>query len=392
MSAPRIPSEIEALALSLAQEQAERAAKARTLEGAEEIAMRLKREASTARVSVKAYIEALTKNPEGVEPPKGTTPTSAFWSYGVEHPDAPENLWGQHFLDNRYIAEAWAQLQEPGTAQTLETSDAGRRLNEMYLFESEVLKALGGAEHGFTDEWTRECWANLSETYAAAAKGPVAVFAQYADTRSILYSSELPTLHTNGDVGLDNIHFAYESPDSWPKEVRDEVGTNAARAQLQYNDPTKPHYVDPKAYSTQDPAQRAATLDAEFAAVTAERNERAAEKRAAEQSTTATAEPEPQQTTEQTVEQAAETEAQPTPNAQAEADAETQPAAKTQAEPETQAEPREQSAAPSAAVPIWQLGFTPKPVINPAAASTSAAHPTAPPPPDLAKQATGPEL
>ncbi|MBD9703480.1 hypothetical protein IHE56_15595 [Streptomyces sp. ID01-12c] len=89
-----------------------------------------------------------------------------------------------------------------------------------YLWEENVREALGGADKCFTEDWTRECWANLSETYAAAAEGPVTVFAQYADTRSILYNRELPTLHTNGDVGLDDIHFVYESPDSWPREVR----------------------------------------------------------------------------------------------------------------------------------------------------------------------------
>jgi uncharacterized small protein (DUF1192 family) len=376
-----------------------RAAHARSDQGSKGIVRRLRAEAKAQGLELKEYIETLTKDPAGVTPAEGTAPTSAFWSYGIEHPDAPMNRWNQNFLDNRYIAEAWAKIQndlQEGSAQTLETTEAGHRLNEMYLWEENVREALGGAGKGFTEEWARECWANLSETYAAAAKGPVAVFAQYADTRSILYNQELPTLHANANVGLDNIYFAYESPDSWPKEIRGEVGTNAARAQLQYNDPTKPHYVDPKVYATQNPTQRIAALDAEFAAVTAERNERAAKKRAAEQA--ATAESAAGQAPEETVERSAEAEAEPAAKTETEAQTEPEPQVETEFEAqvethsEAQVDAQKQTPAPSASVPVWQLGFNPKPVINQAAASAPAAPSTAPPTPDLTKQATGPEL
>lgn len=353
MSAPHIPQDVELLAIRLAQEEAIRTAEARTLEGAEAIADRLRDEAAAQGLHVKEYIETLTKDAQGVQPPEGTSPTSAFWSFGIEDERAPKG-----WLDNRYIAEAWAKLQnvqQPGSAQTLETSAAGRRLNEMHLWETEVLDALGGSQEGFTTDWTRQCWGDLSETYAAAAKGPVVVFAQYADTRSILYNRELPTLHPNENVGLDNIHFAYEAPQPWPKETRAEVGTDAARAQLQYNDPTKAHYVDPKTYPDQDPTARKAALESEFASVTAERSERAAEKKA-----------------EQTTGKAAEAE---------------------QTQQEGKAEQAEQDApAPSAAVPLWQVGFTPKPVLIETGSSGPGAASTAPPTPDLQKQTTGPGL
>ncbi|MEU0055870.1 hypothetical protein [Streptomyces sp. NPDC006334] len=359
MSAPRIPEEVERLAIRLATDEAKRQAMARTPEGAEAIADQLREEAAAQGLHVKEYVEALTKAPEGVRPPEGTHPTSAFWSFGINDERAP-SAW----LDNRYIAEAWAELQnqrEPGTAQTLETSAAGRRLNGMHLWEPEVLEALGGAEQGFTQDWTRECWGNISETYAAAAKGPVAVFAQYADTRSILYNRELPTLHGNGDVGLDNIHFAYEAPQAWPQETRTELGTDAARAVLQFNDPTQAHYVDPVAYPTQDPAQRQAALRAELAAVATERAERAA-RRHAEQETA----------------HDGEVKAQPS--------AEAHPAATPTAEADLVQAP---SPPAPAKVPVWQLGFNPKPTVAAPASTTPAAESKAPPSPDLGRQATG---
>ncbi|MFJ1808701.1 MULTISPECIES: hypothetical protein [unclassified Streptomyces] len=363
MSTQPIPGHIEALAVRLANNEAEHAAHARSDKGRREIVRRLRTEATAKGMQVKEYIEALTRDPQGVTPPEGTAPTSAFWSYGIDHPDAPTNRWGQNFLDNRYIAEAWSTVQnegQPGSARTLETTEAGRELNAMYLWEPEVLEALGGAEKGFTEDWTRDCWGTISETYATTAKGPVAVFAQYADTRSILYNRELPTLHANTDVGLDNIHFAYEAPQPWPKETRNEVGTDAARAQLQYNDPTRAHYVDPKTYPDQEPTARKAALESEFASVTAERVERATERKAG-RDTEESAEQKAEQTTEE-------------------------------ASPPT-AGPKEQAPKPpSASVPLWQAGFKFKPVVNEAAASGAAAASPAPQPPDLQKQTTGPGL
>ncbi|WP_326579840.1 hypothetical protein OG889_19950 [Streptomyces sp. NBC_00481] len=357
MSPQPIPRYIERLALKFANEEAERARKANTKEGSQAIARRLEAESDAAGFSsVKEYIKNLTEDVEGVEAPDGTTPTSAFWSHGIPHPDAPVNWRNEHFLDNRYIAEAWAKTQNqrnPESAQTLETTDGGRRLNEMYLFEGAVREALGGEDQGFTYEWARECWAGISETYATAAKGPVVVFAETAHTRSILYNQELPTLHTNEHVGLDNINFAYPAPKEWPKETRTEVGTHAVRAQVQVDDPSLPHYIDPTAYPTQDPAAREAAVDAECAAVTAERSERAAE--AATAPTTETKAPE------------AESPAREAPE---------QPAAKN----------------PAASIPVWQVGFKPTPVKLEAGASGPTTPSTAPPAPDLEKQSAAPGL
>ncbi|WP_215448050.1 hypothetical protein [Streptomyces sp. ATCC 21386] len=366
MSPQPIPRYIERLALKIANEEAAEAHKASTLEGAQAILDRLEAESEAAGFgSVKTYIEALSRDPKGVEPPEGTNPTSAFWSHGVEHPDAPLNWRNENFLDNRYVAEAWARTQNKrqlGTAQTLETTEGGRQLNRMYLFEDTVREVLGGDSQGFTYEWARGVWANISETYAAAARGQVIVFAESAHTRSILYNQELPALHTNPYVGVDNVKFAYAPSKQWPEASRNEIGAHQIRAQVQVDDPTLPHYVDVAAYAKQDPVERQEALAAECASVTVERNARAAAKAAATSTTNETEVPEAEEAT------AAESEVPETV-------------------PLTVKDPVRPQ--PSAHIPVWQVGFKPVPVKNEARASTPAAGLTDPPVPDLGKQATG---
>ncbi|MFF1543702.1 hypothetical protein [Streptomyces sp. NPDC058291] len=352
MSPQPIPRHIERLALRLATEEAERARAANTLEGAQAIVDRLDAESEAAGfASVKEYVESLTTDRGGVSPPEGAHPTSAFWSHGTHHPEAPQNWTGENFLDNRYVAEAWAVVQNersPGSARTLETTEGGHRLNEMHLFEDAVRQALGGDEQGFTYAWARDCWGSISQTYAEASEGPVVVFSETAHTRSILYNRELPTLHTNQDVGLANIHFAYASPMEWSQEARNEIGPDAVRAQVQVDDPTLPHYVDPVAYTTQDPVVRKAAVEAECASVAAEREERAEEKR--EAATTAKGKD------------------APVPEASA-------------------GEAPERTTKPTAAVPVWQMGFKPVPVKIDSAHAGPATQSAPPPRPALGKHA-----
>ncbi|MER5586415.1 hypothetical protein ABT090_32890 [Streptomyces asoensis] len=358
MSPQPIPKYIERLALQIAGEEAERARVANTLEGAQEIADRLEAESAAAGfTSVKEYIEDLTRRPEGVTPAEGTHPASAFWSHGTEHPQAPLNWNNEHFLENRYIAEAWARTQNnrvEGSAQTLETTSAGRRLNSMYLFQDQVREALGGETDGYSYTWARECWGNISQTYAEAADGPVVVFAETAHTRSILYRDELPTLHANQHVGLENINFAYSAPQGWSSEARAELGTNEVRAQVQVDDPSLPHYVDPAVYATQDPAVRRAALDAECASVTAERTARTEHAKHAETGIASGA---------------------------------TEPDGPVPATSEVQAE--EPAPRSAAHIPVWQVGFKPTPVKMETAPSGPMAESTAPPEPALGKQTSG---
>ncbi|MFD3935190.1 hypothetical protein ACFWSF_11240, partial [Streptomyces sp. NPDC058611] len=133
----------------------------------------------------KQYIDRLATDKAKLTLPEGTKPISAFWSYGVEHPDAPLNEWGVPFLSQRFIAEEWAAEQNethPGAAQTLETTQGGRELDDMFLWEPAVIRALGGESAGFEEGYAKATWAKISETYAGLAEGRAVVFGQDADT------------------------------------------------------------------------------------------------------------------------------------------------------------------------------------------------------------------
>ncbi|WP_030845590.1 hypothetical protein [Streptomyces sp. NRRL F-4474] len=217
------------------------------------------------RVSkARQYIDALAEDKAKLTPPDGTKPISAFWSYGIEHPKAPKNDRSVPFLSQRFLAEEWAAQQNetaPGTAQTLETTRGGRELDDMFLWEDEVIEALGGEKAGFPEGYAKATWAKISETYAGLADGRVFVFGQTADTRSILHQQELGTLRGNENVGLENIHFVYEAPRSWPEVTRTEAGTNTVRAVAQYDNKDLPHYIDPQGFAAETPEARKAKID-----------------------------------------------------------------------------------------------------------------------------------
>ncbi|MGW5847864.1 hypothetical protein ACWFQ8_07820 [Streptomyces sp. NPDC055254] len=232
---------------------------------------RIEAAAKAAEMEPKAYIDSLAEDKAKLTPPDGTKPISAFWSYGIEHPDAPLNDWGVPFLSQRFIAEEWAAQRnksQPGAAQTLEGTAGASELDDMFLWEDEVIEALGGEEAGFDAGYARETWAKISKTYAGVAEGRVIVFGQTADTRSILHQEELVALRANEKVGLDNIHFAYDAPTWWPEETRAEAGTDAVRAAAQFNDPTLPRYIDPQGFAAEAPEVRKATVDTVIAAAT----------------------------------------------------------------------------------------------------------------------------
>ncbi|MER6217330.1 hypothetical protein ABT213_25180 [Streptomyces sp. NPDC001674] len=218
----------------------------------------------------KQYIEALTRDRAKLTPPEGTKPISVFWSYGLEHPDAPKNDRGTPFLSQRFIAEEWAAQQNtahPGTAQTLETTPGGRELDRMFLWEPKVINALGGADAGFGPGYAKAAWDRISETYGSVAEGRVLIFADIGNTRAVLQQKELGALCNNPDVGLHNIHFAYEAPQSWPETTRAEAGTNAVRAVAQFDNKDLPRYIDPYAFAADAPEARKAKIDSILEAV-----------------------------------------------------------------------------------------------------------------------------
>lgn len=217
------------------------------------------------------YIDALARDKVKLTPPEGTKPISAFWSYGIEHPKAPKNERGVPFLSQRFIAERWAAEQNAisaGTAQTLETTRGGQELDDMFLWEPEVIRALGGVEAGFHDGYAKETWDKISETYGSVAEGRVVIFADTANTRAVLHRSELGALCKNPNVGLHNINFAYEAPQSWPETTRTEAGTDAVRVAAQFDDKDLlPRYIDPHAFAADAPEVRKAKVDTVLEAV-----------------------------------------------------------------------------------------------------------------------------
>ncbi|MFD9453356.1 hypothetical protein ACFWBC_09740 [Streptomyces sp. NPDC059985] len=275
MSAERIPKEIELGALRRANARAKAAREVRL--DPDPVAQRIRDAATAAGLEdrpaqgeepalskARLYIDQLVEDRSKLRPPPGTHPVSAFWSYGVEHAEAPPNRDGVPFLDQRFIAEEWAHQQnqkEPGSAQTLETSRGGRELDDMFLWEKKVLEALGGQQAGFGPDFAATCWQTISGTYAEVAEGEVFVFADTANTRSILHQRELSALCANDKVGLDNIRFVYESPVKWPEVTRTEVGTNAVRTVAQFDNPALPRYLDPYSYPADEPEVRKANID-----------------------------------------------------------------------------------------------------------------------------------
>ncbi|MGW6864107.1 hypothetical protein ACWGHM_32180 [Streptomyces sp. NPDC054904] len=275
MSAERIPKEIELGALRRANARAKAAREVRL--DPDPVAQRIRDAATAAGLEdrpaqgkepalskARLYIDQLIEDRSKLRPPPGTHPVSAFWSYGLEHPEAPPNRDGVPFLDQRFIAEEWAHQQnqkEPGSAQTLETSRGGRELDDMFLWEKKVLEALGGQQAGFGPDFAATCWQTISGTYAEVAEGEVFVFADTANTRSILHQRELSTLCANDKVGLDNIRFVYEAPATWPEVTRTEAGTNAVRTVAQFDNPALPRYIDPYAYPADEPEVRKAKVD-----------------------------------------------------------------------------------------------------------------------------------
>ncbi|MFJ5808015.1 hypothetical protein [Streptomyces sp. NPDC093093] len=262
MSPEPIPKYIERGALRRANAREEATQEARRDPKA--VARRIKAAAREAQVTPKAYIDGLATDKAKLTPPDGTKPISAFWSYGLKHPQAPLNDWSEPFLSQRFIAEEWATERNktrPGAAQTLETTQGGRELDDMFLWEDEVIEALGGEAAGFEEGYAKATWAKISDTYAGLAEGRVIVFGQDADTRSILHQQELGALCKNPNVGLHNIHFAYEPDQKWPEVTRAEAGTDAVRAVAQFNDPTVPRYIDPHGFAAQAPEVRKAQID-----------------------------------------------------------------------------------------------------------------------------------
>ncbi|MDJ0464309.1 hypothetical protein [Streptomyces sp. H27-C3] len=276
---------------------------------------------------------------------------SAFWSYGVPHPDVPP----KQMLSNEYVAAAWAESENAkvdGAARYLEGTQGGQAMSNLHLWNRDVHTALGfDREQG--QALASSAWSVLSEKYADTAKGEVAVFAEHAHPLSVLYNTELPALRANPDVGVDNVKFVYPPPHDWPDVARDELGSDEVRARAQVADPAKPLHINPEEYAARPPAERSAVLDNLATDVaTADKNHvRITPLSATPSKGTATG------AATSAVTSAATGPAAPGPSG---------------AGPSAPAPP---APAPPAPTPVWQAGFAPKPT---AAAKGTAAAPAAP--------------
>lgn len=251
MSAPYIPEDIGRRALGL--RDADTPA---TDEQAGRIADRIMTAADRVGMSVPEYVRERARRLN--VSPENPDVKSAFWSFEVPHPDLPPGK----ALSNMYIAEAWAETENekvPGSARYLEGTRGGRALGNLRLWDTAVHRELNlQGDEGW--DLAKSAWSTLSQRYAEAAKGEVVVFAQTAFPGTVLQTTELPALRTNPDVGLDNIKFAYAAPDGWPPVAREELGTDAVRAQAQFALPDKPLHVDPAEYAAKPAAERTAVL------------------------------------------------------------------------------------------------------------------------------------
>ncbi|WP_149825790.1 hypothetical protein [Streptomyces tailanensis] len=131
---------------------------------------------------------------------------SAFWSYGIPHPDLPSGK----VLSSQHLAAIWSDMEndnEADSARYLEGTPGGKALGELHLWNPQVQTSLGFLEDE-GEAAARKAWGALSENYAKATDGEAIVFAGELAPWSVAYETELPQLRRT--IGAENIHFMYD--------------------------------------------------------------------------------------------------------------------------------------------------------------------------------------
>uniref|UniRef100_UPI001F2A4187 hypothetical protein n=1 Tax=Streptomyces brasiliscabiei TaxID=2736302 RepID=UPI001F2A4187 len=131
---------------------------------------------------------------------------SAFWSYGIPHPDLPTD----RVLSSQHLAAVWTQMEndgDRGSARYLEGTPGGQDLGQLHLWDPGVRRTLN-LDKDQGDALAGKAWSALSENYAKATDGEAIVFAGELAPWSVAYESELPQLRQT--IGAENIHFMYE--------------------------------------------------------------------------------------------------------------------------------------------------------------------------------------
>jgi hypothetical protein len=173
-------------------------------EEAKRIAYEIIDAATEADKTIEAYILDYAKGLDVKAPREGMK--SAFWSYGIPHPDLPTD----RVLSSQHLAAIWTHMEndgDRGSARYLEGTPGGQDLGQLYLWDPGVRRALN-LDKDQGDAIASKAWSALSENYAKATDGEAIVFAGELAPWSVAYETELPQLRRT--IGAENIHFMYD--------------------------------------------------------------------------------------------------------------------------------------------------------------------------------------
>ncbi|MFD9116635.1 hypothetical protein [Streptomyces bottropensis] len=171
---------------------------------AKRIAYEIMDAAAEAGKAVEEYVVDYAKGLDVTAPHEGMK--SAFWSYGIPHPDLPTD----RVLSSQHLAAIWTEMEndgERGNARYLEGTPGGKELSQLYLWDAGVRRALN-LDKDQGNAMAGKAWGALSENYAKATDGEAILFAGELAPWTVAYETELPQLRRT--IGADHIHFMYD--------------------------------------------------------------------------------------------------------------------------------------------------------------------------------------
>lgn len=160
--------------------------------------------AAAAEKTVEEYVVDYAKELDVKAPREGMQ--SAFWSYGIPHPDLPSD----QVLSSQHLAAIWSDMENKNQAESaryLEGTPGGKVLDTLHLWNPQVQSILGFHENE-GDAVARKAWGALSENYAKSTDGEAIVFSAELAPWSVAYETELPQLRRT--IGAESIHFMYD--------------------------------------------------------------------------------------------------------------------------------------------------------------------------------------
>ncbi|RZU21698.1 hypothetical protein [Streptomyces sp. BK239] len=201
----------------------------------ERIAYEIIEAATAAGKTVEEYVVEYAQGLDVAAPREGMK--SAFWSYGIPHPDLPMDK----VLSSQFLAAVWTDMEngnEPDSARYLEGTPGGQALDELHLWNPDVYKVLGLNEQQ-GNALARQAWSAVSENYAKATDGEAIVFGGELVPWSVAYETEMPRLRRG--TGPENIHFMYDLPGDLlkglPPESRQLLSSGPVRSHVHFKAP-----------------------------------------------------------------------------------------------------------------------------------------------------------